>query len=108
MIGLVARVPAEVGAPSAERPDPIARLRDELATLEAAEEQAVDNAISAGVIVAHRPAVVQRRENEKRRRELDEQAVARRAERQRALDAQFGNQAPRAMASQYIASNGKL
>ncbi len=83
---LVKAVPYEAGSPSAERPALLADLRAQLAAAEAEEEAAVDEALEAGIGVGHRSEVINRRRDEQRRRELDEQAVAHRRERQDALD----------------------
>lgn len=82
LIGLVARVPSKAGGPSSERPQLLSRLRDELAALDATEEQAVDAAEEAGLGIGHRPeviqrrAAIQRREDARRRRELADQAAS--------------------------------
>ncbi len=84
--GLVAATPFEAGPPSDERPALIARLERELAELEAAEEAAIDEACAAGVTIAHRADVVQRRATEANKREMDERAADDRRRRQDLLD----------------------
>jgi hypothetical protein len=76
------------GAPSDERPAIIARLERELRDLETAEEQAIDAAAAAGVVVEHRPEVRERRREDayQQQRRADREAAAR--ERQAEIDRQ--------------------
>ena len=97
-------IPFEAGPPSPERPALIERLEQELANLERTEEAAIDAAAEAGVAIAHRPEVLQRRQNEARARELEERALADRRRRQAALDAEAADRGGRAGRSQYLAS----
>lgn len=106
---LVSRVEYQPGPPASERAARRAELETELANIEAAEEQAIDAAAEAGLLIAHREEVTQRRANEARAQELEARAVAYRAERQAELDAQLDQPAAhRSAVSQYIASGGKL
>jgi hypothetical protein len=70
------------GAPSAERPALIARLERELRDLETAEEQAIDAAAAAGVVVEHRPEVRERRREDayQQQRRAEREAAARERE----------------------------
>ncbi len=104
---LVRQVTYEAGPPSAERPALIARLDAELAELEAAEEAMVDAMGAEGLIVAHRPEVVQRREAEARRRERAAQSAAARAEQEAAINRAHAEAAaaPRAVRSPYLEAN---
>jgi hypothetical protein len=67
---LLAR-PDEAGPASGARPELLERLRAELVELEAAEEKLVDELNANGIVVAHRPEVVARREDERRARERE-------------------------------------
>jgi hypothetical protein len=60
----------EAGVPSADRGPLLARLSRELAELETIEEGLVDAMAANGIVVAHRPEVVQRRDREARAAEL--------------------------------------
>lgn len=84
---LVDRLEFTPGTTAAERPAHLARLRAELAEVEAAEEAAIDAAAAVGITVAHRPEVVTRRENERRERELIEERAADVHRRQAQLEA---------------------
>lgn len=77
---------ANAGLPLKDRPPVIARLRDELAALETEEEQLVDSLLEAGITVAHRAEVVQRRQNEAAEAERKREQEAREAARLKALD----------------------
>lgn len=76
------------GPAAADRPALIDGLMRELAELEATEEAAVDEAISLGLKIEHRPAVVQRRdaEAERKKRLLERETALNRPERQEAVD----------------------
>ena len=80
-------VPYEPGPPSSERPELIGRLERELAALDATEEALIDEVATSGVVIAHRPEVLQRREREARQRQRHEEATANRAAREAALNA---------------------
>jgi hypothetical protein len=83
---LVKSVPYEAGPAEADRLGVIERLTRELAAADAREEALIDEAAAAGVVIAHRPEVVERRTQEARRRELAERAEADRKEREAALN----------------------
>lgn len=87
LTGLVDATEYEPGAGAAERPALIERLEAELAELEQAEELLVDEAAEAGVQIAHRPEVVERRQRERLDREAEEHRVRDRRLRQEAVDA---------------------
>lgn len=99
---LIAGVDYEAGPPLAERPALLAQLTRELQELEAAEEQAVDEAVAAGVSIEHRPEVRERREQEARTRAEQERidAVTDANARQAAIDRQHAQRT--AGRSQYI------
>lgn len=85
--GLVRSLPAwNAGPAEAERPAAVERLGRELAELEALEEQTIDDASAAGVVVQHRTEVLQRRESERRARERADRAAEDRAAREAALN----------------------
>ena len=78
-----------------------------------------ETACAGGLVIEHRPEVVQRRATEARQRQLEEQAVTDRRRRQDALDEQHGPKSRRiglpgpetsggAGRSRYIESGGKL
>lgn len=87
------------GPPAADRAAVVAKLEGELAELEGQEEQLIDEALAAGVTIAHRPEVVERRERERRRRESSERTDADRVARESAVDARHE---PRVARSQYL------
>ena len=91
------------GPPAAERAAVVAQLARELAELESQEEALVDQAAEAGVVIAHRPEVVQRRENERRQRERDEQSATDRRAREAQIDRRHEQRAPEG--SQYLRDN---
>jgi hypothetical protein len=62
------------GPTTAARPGVVERLDRELAELEATEEALIDQAVAAGVQIAHRPEVLERREAERLKRERAEAA----------------------------------
>ena len=101
---LGARVPYEAGLPIADRPPALEQLQHEIDKLEAADEDAVDQAAAAGVHLEHRPEVLERRTRSARQRELEEEAVTDRRLRQEAIDADRAERAtrPRAGESQYL------
>lgn len=103
--GLVGRMPYTAGAPAAERPALIAKLEQELAALEATDEALVDRARLAGVTIEHRPEVVERRETERRQRELEDARGAALRDRQAAVDARYGSSEPRVGHSEYLADH---
>ncbi len=94
------------GPEAAARSAVIAKAEAELVALEHAEEQLVDEANEAGLNLAHRPEVAQRRATEARRLQLEEQAVAGRGERQAALDAD--HEGARTTRSKYLATAAGL
>ncbi len=85
---LVGLLNLDHGPAAADRPSLIDGLMRELAELEATEEAAVDEAISLGLKLEHRPAVVQRRatEAERKKRLLENETALARPERQAAVD----------------------
>jgi hypothetical protein len=85
--GIVARLAYEPGPAVSGRPALIARIEADLAELELSEVLLVDEAGAAGVVIEHRPEVLERRANEARRREIEERSAAERRQRQGALDA---------------------
>jgi hypothetical protein len=100
---LVRATPYEAGPPAAARPALVERLRGELAQLEAEEEQLVDEAAAAGVAIAHRPEVTDRRYREQRQREREERAAADRAAREAMVNAR--HERATVAESQYLARN---
>lgn len=92
---LIRQVPYEAGPATSDRAAVIARLERDLAELEAVEEGIVDQAAEAGVAIQHRPEVVQRRNTEARRRELEEQKARDRAARETALNEAHRSRAAR-------------
>jgi hypothetical protein len=70
------------GPPLADKGKVIAGLERELAELEAAEERAIDEATAAGVPIAHRTEVVQRRAQRADKERLDAEWVAAARQRQ--------------------------
>jgi hypothetical protein len=83
---IVARVVYQQGPSIADRPAIHATLTRELQALEAEEEAAIDEMNTAGVQIAHRPEVIERRQLAANVRERDEQQVADRRQRQAAID----------------------
>jgi hypothetical protein len=106
---LVTQVSYEPGPATIERPALTESLMRGLMTLEAAEEALIDSAASSGVVIAHRPEVVQRRETERLRQEREAQAVAARKAREVALNASHAEEAGRgrAVPSPYLAGGGR-
>ncbi len=92
------------GPPSAERPALIEKLSRELSELKQAEENVVDSAAAAGVMIAHREEVVQARAARARTREREEQAARDRAAREEAINLQYQEQRMRgrSVASSYL------
>lgn len=84
---LVRRVEYTPGPASSERPAIVERLTAELAELEAAEEAVIDEAVANGVVIQHRPEVVERRTAEAERKKREAEAVAARQAREAALNA---------------------
>jgi len=76
LTGIIMRVDVETGLPTNERPAIVARLRQELTDLQRSEETAVDAANAAGLGLAHRPDVVERRAKEARAEQLRLQQAA--------------------------------
>lgn len=74
------------GLPMADRPALIERLTDELQELETADEDMVDAAAAAGVVIEHRPEVQQRRTDEANRRRHEAERIAALQVRHQALD----------------------
>jgi hypothetical protein len=103
LLAVVEQTDYQPGPASALRPDLIAAAALELAALEDAEEKLVDEAAAVGIVIEHRPEVLQRRQQEHRQRELEEQRVADRRRRQEALDAAHAQQPRPAGHSQYLA-----
>jgi hypothetical protein len=95
LTAIVHQVDYEPGAPSADRPALIARLTAELAELERAELEIVDEAVAGGLAIDHRPEVIERRRNAERQREVEAQAIANRKSREAALDAQHATRTRR-------------
>lgn len=75
------------GPAAADRPAAAARLKKEIAALEAEDVRRTDEAIDAGLSVTHRPAVIEARAEERRRAERNSYDDRLRAERERAIDA---------------------
>jgi hypothetical protein len=104
LTGLLRATPYEEGAPSAARPAMIERLTRQLAEQEAEEERFVDEAAEAGIVIAHRSEVQQRRNAEAER--MRREAVER--ERRARLEAEINRRAaeergqPRVTRSQYL------
>jgi hypothetical protein len=69
---LIRRVQVQTGLPESERPIVLEAIDREIADLEATEAEMVDEANAAGLVIAHRPEVIQRRAQEARQRELDD------------------------------------
>jgi hypothetical protein len=90
------------GPAQVERAAVVATLEAELAELERAEEQFVDEAMAAGVTIAHRAEVTERRERERSQRERVERAAE--AERRAAIAASEADDwpQPRVAHSTYI------
>ena len=83
---LVARVQYAEGPSQADRPAILDRLTRELQELEADEEGAIDAMNAAGVQIAHRPEVVERREQAARVKEIEERRSVDSRQRQAAID----------------------
>ncbi len=96
------------GLPAAERPAAIKRLSSQLAKLKCQDEELVDNAHRlgfAGPAWEHRPEVRQSREAAESKRKTEEREVARRLEREAAINERFNQDAkPRSVRSRYIES----
>lgn len=92
----------EEGLPEADRARELLRLERELQEAEAAEEAAVDDAIAAGIGIAHRPEVVARRESEEQLRRRDEAAKRHAREREAAINARVGQPRNRFEPSHYL------
>jgi hypothetical protein len=88
-MSLLAASLREPGPARADRPKILERLRQELAALETAEEQIVDEMASAGLNVEHRSEVVARRVAEASRQRSTQQAVADRTAREAKIDSKF-------------------
>jgi len=101
LLGLVARIEYAEGPALADRPALIAKAEADLADLEAGEEELVDEACEAGLVIAHRPEVVTRRGNAARNAQLEAEKIADRAARQAALD-QGHRARPRVGRSAYL------
>ncbi len=89
---LVRSVEYEAGPAEGARPALIARLTRELAALEAEEEAVIDAAAESGVVIAHRPDVVERRYQEQRQRERDARQQAERQAREAAINERHARQ----------------
>jgi hypothetical protein len=100
LFAMLEAVPFEPGPPSAARPELIARKQQELAELGQAEEIAIDELAAAGVVIQHRPEVLQRRARERETEKIEESAVADRKARQVALDADAADKAGRGRIAQ--------
>lgn len=86
--GELVRATAYVAGPaSAARAGLVERLERELAEVESTEERLIDEAATAGVQIAHRPEVVQRREAERLKRERAEAAEVVRLAHEAAINA---------------------
>ena len=80
---LVRAVPTPAaGTASHDRAAQVARLQRDLDELGAAEERFIDEAAASGIAIAHRPDVVQRRDNERRACQLEAERVEQRAARE--------------------------
>ena len=102
VLAVVEQAGYQPGLPTSARVAEAKRLRQELAELEAAEERAIDEAADAGIVIAHRPEVVQRRADEQRQRELDEQRLAGHRQRQEIVNRTLER---RHAHSEYLARN---
>ncbi len=100
VVALVERAGLDAGAPAAERPALIEKLKAELTEIGQAEEQLVDQAAEAGVTIEHRPDVARRRAERAAREQARQTEIAEREERQRALDKRHPQ--PRAAQSSYV------
>lgn len=79
--------PLERGLAAAERAGTVARLEQELSSAKREDEDLVDAAMAAGVEMKHRPDVIERRQEEQRRRDGLERRDRVRAEQLAALPA---------------------
>ncbi len=102
LVSLARQIEFEPGPPLEERPHILEALEAELSKIEAGEERIIDEANSAGVTIAHRSEVVQRRDQEARGRQLEEEKLAARKARQDALDRSYVQS--RSVRSRYIES----
>jgi hypothetical protein len=103
LLTIMAQCPYTPGPPSKDRSALIARLKGELATIETAEEDAVDRAIAAGVSITHRPEVETRRNAEAAQQARATQEAAEQATRELALN---DRHAQRAVPSPFVANRG--
>lgn len=83
LVGAVSYVP---GPSSAARPAIVAKLETDLRELESSEEDVVDDASAAGVIIQHRPEVIQHREADAAAKKREAEAVAARQQREEELN----------------------
>ena len=99
------RVPDyQAGPLEAARPALIARLRAERAELEAAEEQLIDDAAAAGIVIEHRPEVQhRRREAAYKQKRDDEQLEQRRLAEAAVNERAQANRVSGGVASTYLA-----
>lgn len=86
VLALYERAGYQPGPTASARAAELARLRKDLAELESTEERAIDDAIAAGVTIAHRPDVIARRQNEERQRQLDQERSRAQQQRQAAVN----------------------
>jgi hypothetical protein len=84
---LIDQTSYEEGAPAPARPALIATIAARLADREQTEETFVDELIEAGIQVAHRPEVLERRAKEAREKELEAERAAQSQSPQEAVDA---------------------
>jgi hypothetical protein len=84
---IVRKLNYEPGPTSSERPAAIANLAELLQRIEREEEVFVDAANAHGLTIAHRPEVLQRRDNEQRAQQLQAERIANREAREAALNA---------------------
>jgi hypothetical protein len=89
---LMRRLEFTPGPPAADRGRMLAALEARRRELEAREEELVEAVNTDGLTFAHRPEVLQRREQEARRRELEEKSVADRQRRQAEVDARHSEE----------------
>lgn len=81
------------GLPTSERAATIASLEREVAELETAEERAIDEAAAAGVQIAHRPDVAQRRATEAHQAKLHAATAAAQHDREAAINTRAATRA---------------
>lgn len=90
------------GLPASERPEAITRLEREVAQLEAAEEEAITLAAQANVVIARRPEVAARLQQEADASARQERWTAGQRERQAVIDQRPEGATSRSSVSAYI------